>query len=58
MKRITVAITLKDDYVYGGALRKIQTAMVNAAVAKATEEDKEIAAIMSKTGTVRKVQVL
>lgn len=53
MKRVTVAITVNDDYsTY--KLRKVRSAMVNAAVLKATDEDLEIAAIDVKVGHVKK----
>lgn len=53
MKRITVAITVMDDY-YPSKLRKVSSAMVTAAVAKATEENLEIRAIDAKIGHIRK----
>lgn len=55
MKRITVAITLGDDaWASGRELRGIKSAMVNAAVAKATDNDLSIVAIEAKVGTPRK----
>ena len=56
MKRVTVAITLAEDaYPYHGTLRSLKTAMVNAAVAKATEKDLSISAITAKVAhNVRK----
>jgi hypothetical protein len=54
MKRITVAITLNDDYAYSSKYRAVRSAMVNAAVAKVTELDLEIASIDAKLGTPRK----
>lgn len=53
MKRITVAITVADEY-YPSYLRSVSSAMVNAAVAKATEKDLEILAIDAKIGHIRK----
>jgi hypothetical protein len=53
VKRVTVAITVSDDY-YTYKLRKVRAAMVNAAVHKATEEDLEITAIDAKVGHIRK----
>jgi hypothetical protein len=55
MKRVTVAITLGDDsYASQRELRGIKSAMVNAAVAKATDCDLSIVAIEAKVGTPRK----
>jgi hypothetical protein len=53
VKRVTVAITVSDDY-YSHKLRKVRSAMINAAVLKATEEDLEVAAIDAKVGHIRK----
>lgn len=54
MKRITVQITLSDNYNSAYHARKIKSAMVNAAVAKATYEDAEIHAIDTRIGNVRR----
>jgi hypothetical protein len=53
VKRVTVAITISDDYALW-KLRKVRSAMINAAVLKATEEDLEITAIDAKVGHIRK----
>lgn len=55
MKRITVAITVEEDYSYRSKYRAIRSAMINAAVAKATSEDLTISTIEGKVGTPRKV---
>lgn len=59
MKRVTVAITLGDDaWASPRELRGMKAAMVNAALAKATDCDHSIIAISTKVATnVRKVQV-
>lgn len=54
MKRVTVSITVGENYSLTSGLRKIRSAMVNAAVLKATEENLEIASIEAKVGHVRK----
>ena len=53
MKRVTVAITLADNYMSSYSLKKIKSAMINAAVLKATELDVEIAALEGRVGHVR-----
>lgn len=53
MKRITVSITLADGY-YGSSLKKVSTAMINAAVLRATDLDLEIRGIEAKIGHTRK----
>jgi hypothetical protein len=53
MKRITVAITVEENYSYSGN-RKVRSAMISAAVAKALDEDLTILAIDAKLGTPRK----
>lgn len=53
MKRVTVILEVEDGY-YLGTYRKIQTAMINAAVAKTTELNLAISRIDAKVGTVRK----
>lgn len=57
MKRVTVAITLGDDVYYSPReLRGIKSAMVNAAIGKATDHDMSIVALQAKVATnVRKV---
>lgn len=55
MKRITVEITVEDDYAYPSKYRAIRAAMVNAAVSKATENDMTITQINARLGTPRKV---
>lgn len=56
MKRITVQVTLADDYYGNTRSVKIKRAMVTAAVAKATDEDAEIIAIETRIGHVRRVK--
>ena len=53
MKRVTVAITLNENYVSSYNLMQIKSAMINAAVLKATELDVEIAALEGRVGHVR-----
>lgn len=52
MKRITVAVTLSNPNYYDP--KRLKAAMVNAAVAKATEQDAEIHSIETKIGNVRR----
>lgn len=55
MKRITVQITVQDAWP-PAKFNRVGRAMINAAVAKCTEEDLEIAEITQKTGNVRSVK--
>lgn len=54
MKRITVQVVLADGYYSTNEAKKIKAAMINAAVAKATELNTEIASIDTKIGHVHK----
>lgn len=56
MKRVTVAITLVDDYPYSGDLRKLKGTVVAAAVDKANELGLGIRAVEAKVANnVKKV---
>ena len=54
MKRVTVEITFAEGYGYTSDCKKVRTAMINAAVLRATELNMEIASLGARTGHVRK----
>ncbi len=55
MKRITVEITVEDDYLPASDQKKMKAAIVNTTVQQATILGLSIMQINAKVGTVRKL---
>ncbi len=56
MKRITVEITVEDDYIPMHDQKKMKAAIVNSCVQQATVLGLSIMQINARVGTVRKVK--
>jgi len=53
VKRVTVSITVQDDYNSSG-LRRVKAAMIEAAVSKASEQGFDVMGLEGRVGTTRR----